>query len=33
PPHKGFVEKTLVQSEKEVLQAMEREFMRRVTGR
>ncbi|PGB78558.1 hypothetical protein COM05_25840 [Bacillus toyonensis] len=33
PPLKGFVEKTLVQSEKEVLQAMEREFMRRVTGR
>ncbi|MCQ6302096.1 HK97-gp10 family putative phage morphogenesis protein [Bacillus cereus] len=33
PPHKGFAEKTLVQSEREVLQAMEREFMRRVTGR
>ncbi|HDR6300252.1 TPA: hypothetical protein QCU59_004041 [Bacillus cereus] len=31
-PHKGFVEKTLVQSEKEVLKAMEREFMRRITG-
>ncbi|MGH0787137.1 HK97-gp10 family putative phage morphogenesis protein [Bacillus cereus] len=33
PKHKGFVEKTLVQSEKEVLKAMEREFIRRVTGR
>ncbi|PEW85021.1 hypothetical protein CN446_30750 [Bacillus cereus] len=33
PPHKGFVEKTLIQGGKEVLKAMEREFMRRVTGR
>lgn len=33
PPHKGFAEKTLIKSEKEVLKAMEREFMRRVTGR
>ncbi|UYX52263.1 hypothetical protein M3Y14_27930 [Bacillus thuringiensis] len=31
PPHKGFIEKALVQSEKEVLQAMEREFMRWIT--
>lgn len=33
PPHKGFAEKTLIQSEKEALKEMEREFMRRITGR
>ncbi|EEK77723.1 HK97-gp10 family putative phage morphogenesis protein [Bacillus luti] len=33
PPHKGFAEKTLIQSEKEVLQEMEREFMNGITGR
>ncbi|OUB70112.1 hypothetical protein BK744_21385 [Bacillus thuringiensis serovar zhaodongensis] len=32
PPHKGFAEKTLIQSEKEALKEMEREFMRRITG-
>ncbi|MDZ5609616.1 HK97-gp10 family putative phage morphogenesis protein [Bacillus pseudomycoides] len=27
PPHKGFVEKTMVQSQKEVLEAMQKVFM------
>ncbi|MDZ5609745.1 HK97-gp10 family putative phage morphogenesis protein [Bacillus pseudomycoides] len=31
PPHKGFAEKTLLQCEKEVLQAMQRTFMDAIT--